>query len=65
MGIELYTYEDYIKDFESDYLGFADVLKEPVPEASSENNSEEKNKVTIDSYDIILPVFGWLTEHSF
>ena len=44
MGIESYTYEDYIKDFESDYLGFADVLKEPVPEASSENNSEEKKQ---------------------
>ena len=47
MGIELYTYEDYIKDFESDYLGFADVLKEPVPEASSENNSEEKTKIQL------------------
>ena len=44
MRIESYTYEDYIKDFESDYLGFADVREKPVPEVSSEKNPEEKTK---------------------
>ncbi len=34
-GPDEYTYEDYLKDFELDYLGFDGVPDKPIPEHSS------------------------------
>ena len=38
----LYTFEDYIKDFELDYLGFDGVPDEPVSGVTPEKISENK-----------------------
>ena len=35
-----YTFEDYLKDFELDYLGFDGVPKEPVSGLRAERNAE-------------------------
>lgn len=37
---EEYTFEDYTKDFELDYLGFDGVPDEPVTDIPSEKNPE-------------------------
>ena len=42
MDIESYTFEDYIKDFELDYLGFDGVPDEPVSDVNPEKISENK-----------------------
>ncbi len=42
MDIESYTFEDYIKDFELDYLGFDGVPDEPVSGVTPEKISENK-----------------------
>lgn len=39
MGIDSYTYEDYLSDFELDYLGFDGIPKEPVPDPSPEKTA--------------------------
>ena len=36
-----YTYEDYLSDFELDYLGFS---REPVPNSSEEITEKEPDK---------------------
>ena len=47
MRDEQYTYEDYVKDFELDHLGFDGIPDEPVPDLSLEkiieNESEPKS----------------------
>ena len=44
-----YTFEDYLKDFELDYLGFDGVPERPVPGRSAEmltgNESEQENDI--------------------
>ena len=47
--MELYTYEDYTKDFESDYLGFDNVPDKPFQDEHPENNAEEESIDKIDS----------------
>ncbi len=42
MNDELYTYEDYTKDFELDYLGFDKAPDESVPDSSPEKITEKK-----------------------
>lgn len=42
MDIESYTFEDYIKDFELDYLGFDGIPDEPVSDVNPEKISESK-----------------------
>ena len=42
MDIESYTIEDYIKDFELDYLGFDGVPDKPVSDVTSGTVSENK-----------------------
>ena len=51
MRNELYTYEDYIKDFELDYLGFDGVPSEPVSDVHSEKISEDEPKPDADNFD--------------
>lgn len=41
---EEYTYEDYITDFELDYLGFDGVPDGPVSDISSEKNSGKRTE---------------------
>lgn len=41
MKDEQYTYEDYIKDFELDHLGFDGVPDESAPDAAPENISDK------------------------
>lgn len=40
MRDESYTFEDYLKDFELDYLGFDGVPPEPVPDQCPEETAE-------------------------
>ena len=40
-----YTYEDYLSDFELDYLGFP---KEPVPNSASEEITENESAQEVD-----------------
>ena len=40
MRDDQYTYEDYVRDFELDYLGFDGVPDEPVPEPCPEKITE-------------------------
>ena len=40
MSDESYTFEDYLKDFELDYLGFDGVPHEAVPDQCSEKTAE-------------------------
>ena len=40
MSDESYTFEDYLKDFELDYLGFDGVPPEPVPDQCPEETAE-------------------------
>lgn len=40
MRDDQYTYEDYVRDFELDHLGFDGVPDEPVPEPCSEKVTE-------------------------
>ena len=40
-----YTYEDYLSDFELDYLGFP---KEPVPNSASEEITEKESAQEAD-----------------
>ena len=44
-----YTFEDYLKDFELDYLGFDGVPERPVPGQSAEmltgNEAEQKTDI--------------------
>ena len=40
MRDESYTFEDYLKDFELDYLGFDGVPHEAVPDQCSEKTAE-------------------------
>ena len=60
MNDELYTFEDYIKDFELDYLGFDGIPDEPVsvfsPEISNMNFSIRL--VTIEDYDAIYDLWN-------
>ncbi len=44
MSIESYTYEDYIKDFELDYLGFDGVPDEPVSDMNPKKTTENKTE---------------------
>lgn len=44
MRDEQYTYEDYVKDFELDHLGFDGTPDEPVPDLSPEKNIENESK---------------------
>lgn len=37
---EQYTFEDYLRDFELDYLGFDSVPPEPVPDPGPEKTAE-------------------------
>lgn len=48
MDIESYTFEDYIKDFELDYLGFDGVPDEPVSDVNPEKISENKPSADTD-----------------
>ena len=47
MRDEQYTYEDYVKDFELDHLGFDGIPNEPAlspcPEKRTENKPESKD----------------------
>ena len=40
MRDDSYTFEDYLKDFELDYLGFDGVSPEPVPDQCSERSAD-------------------------
>lgn len=48
---ERYTYEDYVKDFELDYLGFAGVPDGPVPDPSPEMIFENESELNADGSD--------------
>ena len=48
MRDESYTYEDYIKDFELDYLGFDGVPYKPVPDLCSEKIAANDPEPEID-----------------
>ena len=45
MRDEQYTYEDYVKDFELDHLGFDVIPDEPVPDLSPEKITENKSEL--------------------
>ena len=42
MRDEQYTYEDYVKDFELDHLGFDGIPAEPDPDLSPEKTAENE-----------------------
>ena len=44
MRDEQYTYEDYVKDFELDHLGFDGIPDEPVPDLSPEKTIENESE---------------------
>ena len=41
-----YTFEDYLKDFESDYLGFDGAPDEPEPELN--DSSDERTEASFE-----------------
>ena len=43
MRDEQYTYEDYVKDFELDHLGFDGIPDEPVPDLWPEKITENES----------------------
>lgn len=51
MNDEQYTYEDYDKDFEFDYLGFDGVPEQPVPDPSPKIISENGPESNADGSD--------------
>ena len=46
-----YTYEDYLSDFELDYLGWDGIPKEPVPDSPSEESTGEEPEQEADDSD--------------
>lgn len=51
MRDESYTFEDYLKDFELDYLGFDGVPPEPVPDQCPEGTAENDPEPETDKSD--------------
>ena len=45
---EQYTFEDYLKDFELDYLGFDGIPAEPDPDLSPESLREDLRSLRRD-----------------
>ena len=68
MTDEQYTYEDYEKDFELDYLGFDGIPDEPVPglspEKTAENEPESKDGSLSDDFRSLRRADGSSEEKS-